>query len=102
MSFTRRKEDFTCEQCGASVHGHGYTNHCPACLWSKHVDVDPGDRNERCGGAMEPIALEGTTPKYRIVHRCKICGAVRRVSVDAADDTNAIVALSAKHDIMGA
>ena len=44
MSFTRKVEDFTCEHCGREVHGNGYTNHCPHCLHSKHVDVNPGDR----------------------------------------------------------
>ena len=26
------------------MKGNGYTNHCPKCLWSKHVDINPGDR----------------------------------------------------------
>ncbi|MEK7158524.1 MAG: RNHCP domain-containing protein, partial [Patescibacteria group bacterium] len=43
-TFQRRVEDFTCESCGAQVTGDGYTNHCPQCLVSKHVDVYPGDR----------------------------------------------------------
>ena len=56
--FNRRIEDFTCEHCGTEVHGNGYTNHCPNCLWSKHVDINPGDRAADCGGLMEPIAVE--------------------------------------------
>lgn len=94
MSFTRRKENFICAHCGICIVGTGYTNHCPHCLWSKHVDVDPGDRAENCGGLMEPIALEGSTPNYRIVHRCLSCGAERRVNVNAADDPRALLALS--------
>jgi hypothetical protein len=100
MSFTRRKEDFVCEHCGAEVRGDGYTNHCPKCLWSKHVDRDPGDRAEECCGAMEPIALEGSTPAYRVVHRCRKCGALRRVDVSAEDDAEALIALSAKPGII--
>lgn len=96
MSFTRTIEDFTCGHCGAFVKGDGYTNHCPRCLWSTHVDIAPGDRAESCGGMMEPVALEGSTPEYVIVHRCKKCDAVRRVKVSAHDDPQALVALSGK------
>src|SRR3990167_4839651 len=53
--FQRKIEDFVCENCGCGVKGDGYTNHCPKCLWGKHVDVNPGDREEECGGMMKPI-----------------------------------------------
>ena len=56
--FSRRTEDFTCEHCGTKVKGNGYTNHCPQCLYSKHVDINPGDRLSDCGGLMEPIDIE--------------------------------------------
>ena len=55
--FQRTKEDFTCEKCNLVVNGSGYTNHCPRCLWSKHVDVNPGDRQATCQGFMEPVCL---------------------------------------------
>ncbi len=100
MSFTKRKEDFICEHCGAQVVGNGYTNHCPNCLWSKHVDVDPGDRAANCGGMMEPIALEGSTPNYRIVHKCEKCGLVRRVDSSPSDNPESILALSSRNGIM--
>ena len=96
MAFKRNKEDFICAHCGTSVIGTGYTNHCPKCLWSKHVDIDPGDRAEACGGMMEPTALEGTTPSYRIVHTCVKCGKIRRVDVAENDAPEALVALSGK------
>ena len=92
--FIRRAEDFKCEHCGQEVKGDGYTNHCPKCLWSKHVDVNPGDRAETCGGRMKPIRIEGTTPKYRILHRCERCRAERRVNVVTKDNPDAIVALA--------
>lgn len=92
--FQRTKEDFTCEHCGAKVTGNGYTNHCPRCLWSKHVDVHPGDRAAACLGMMEPIALEGSTPDYRIVQRCVRCNIERRISVSADDDIDAVAALA--------
>jgi hypothetical protein len=65
-----------------------------------HVDVDPGDRAATCGGMMEPIALEGSTPHYRIVHRCVSCGLVRRVDVSPTDDGAALIALSTKAGII--
>lgn len=92
--FQRYIEDFTCEHCGAEVKGTGYTNHCPKCLWGKHVDVNPGDRAEACGGMMEPIRVEGTTPRYTLVHRCVRCKAERRNMVAEADDGDAIVAVA--------
>lgn len=77
LKFVRKKEDFTCEQCGAEVCGNGYTNHCPACLWSKHVDVNPGDRAELCGGIMQPISLAKKKEKFSLTHQCLACGAER-------------------------
>ena len=85
-----------CDRCASTVLGDGYTNHCPKCLWSKHVDVDPGDRAEKCGGMMEPVALEGTTPSYRIVHMCERCGKTRRVDVAAQDSPESIIMLSGR------
>ncbi len=92
--FQKKVEDFDCEHCGAKVVGTGYTNHCPVCLWSKHVDVHPGDRAEACSGMMRPINVEGTTPHYRIVHSCIRCGEVRRVDVSEKDSPEAIIALA--------
>ena len=45
-------EEFICENCGKHVPKLGYTcrNHCPYCLHSKHVDINPGDRAETCHG----------------------------------------------------
>ncbi len=94
--FQRTKEDFACEHCGAHVVGDGYTNHCPKCLWSKHVDINPGDRAALCSGMMEPVALEGSTPKYLILHRCVSCGFEKRNGVHSADDTAALLAIPGK------
>ena len=95
MTFKRTIEDFICSNCGAKVRGSGYTNHCPKCLWSKHVDMHPGDRAAVCGGMMEPVAVEGSTPTYRIVQRCKTCGMYRRVTAHSTDDTQSLVVLAA-------
>ncbi|MBI5457194.1 RNHCP domain-containing protein [Candidatus Kaiserbacteria bacterium] len=94
MGFKRTVEDFTCEHCGTYVKGDGYTNHCPKCLWSKHLDVEPGDRAAVCGGMMEPIALEGTTPKYRIIQRCLRCKVERPIGISKGDDMRAALAIA--------
>ncbi|MCX6787097.1 MAG: RNHCP domain-containing protein [Candidatus Kaiserbacteria bacterium] len=92
--FQKTNEDFTCEQCGFFVLGNGYTNHCPQCLWSKHVDVHPGDRAAVCGGAMEPVSAELESGEYIILHRCVVCGYEKRNKTSKDDDFNAILQLS--------
>ena len=90
LRFQKVVEDFECSHCSKTVKGSGYTNHCPHCLWSKHVDVNPGDRAETCGGNMQPIAIEGATPHYRIVHRCLTCKKETRISVRPEDSNSAL------------
>lgn len=88
-------EDFVCERCGTRVSGSGYTNHCPSCLWSRHVDVHPGDRQAECGGSMEPIAVETEGGGYRIVHRCLGCGLERRNRAAPDDDFEELLRIAA-------
>jgi rubrerythrin len=94
MSFTRVIENFICGHCGASVIGNGYTNHCPKCLWSKDVDIDPGDRKSSCGGLMEPIAGMIEDGKEVIVHRCVKCGKEKKNKVWPDDSFDAFVLIS--------
>ncbi len=79
--FTKNDNGFICENCGHEVLPLGYTsrNHCPKCLCSKHVDIMPGDRQNSCGGVMDPIKVE-TDPKkgYIIIHKCRKCGEIKR------------------------
>ena len=96
MSFQKKVEDFVCEHCDMRVAGNGYTNHCPRCLWSKHVDINPGDRAAACGGLMEPVAVEGTTDSYVLVHRCGLCGEIRRNRADKHDDMGALISVAGK------
>lgn len=94
--FQKRKEDFVCEHCGARVVGDGYTNHCPQCLYSKHVDVFPGDRQEACGGLMEPIGYEKEKNQERLSYRCVRCGKKGKNKVQEEDDFEAILAVARK------
>ena len=105
--FTKNDASFVCAHCGKVVEPLGYSsrNHCPFCLWSLHVDVNPGDRACTCGGQMEPIGVEVSAKKgYVIVHRCVRCGEIRRnrAANEAKvqpDDIKKIIRLSAGEKI---
>jgi DNA-directed RNA polymerase subunit RPC12/RpoP len=71
-------------------------NHCPYCLWSRHLDLyHAGDRLSACKGGMQPVglALKRVSKKYPgdyggellLIHQCQECG---RLSLNriAADD----------------
>jgi len=89
QQFQKRVEDFVCENCGVKVVGNGYTNHCPRCLFSKHVDINPGDRVARCGGMMEPMRVESRSGEFIIIHRCQKCGYEKPNRADKDDDLDA-------------
>ena len=79
--FSKNDNSFVCAHCGKSVEPLGYSsrNHCPFCLWSLHVDVNPGDRANDCGGEMQPIRVEPDAKKgYIIIYRCTKCGEIKR------------------------
>jgi hypothetical protein len=96
--FQRRIEDFTCEHCGAAVSGDGYTNHCPRCLWSKHVDVHPGDRAANCGGLMEPISVTRKNGEIILTHRCQRCGQIKRNRAAPDDRFDLLLEFMARGD----
>lgn len=95
--FSRCIEDFVCENCGKLVKGNGYTNHCPNCLFSKHVDINPGDREATCGGIMEPISVENGRKNFIITFRCKKCGHARRNQSSKDDSMDKIIELSKRY-----
>lgn len=96
MVFIKNKEDFVCEKCGNKVVGSGYTNHCPHCLWSKHVDVNPGDRASDCGGMMKPVAIEKEGREYIIRHKCIKCGYEKPNKAVKEDNFDMIIQVSAE------
>jgi hypothetical protein len=93
-SFTKNIENFICANCGADVCGNGYTNHCPKCLWSRDVDINPGDRASDCGGLMRPVHIETAGDGFVIIHKCEKCGKTARCKSSATDDTDAIIKIS--------
>jgi predicted Zn-ribbon and HTH transcriptional regulator len=86
MVFKKNVEDFLCEHCGVETEGTGYTNHCPKCLWSKHVDIDPGDRAADCGGLMKPVSVEREGDEWVLKHKCTVCGYEKRNTMSQNDN----------------
>ena len=88
----RRVPDaFRCRHCGLDVSvdapGTRHRNHCPTCLWSRHLDDDvPGDRDAESGASMEPVAVcVRADGEWALVHRCGGCGSVH-INRIAGDD----------------
>lgn len=74
----RENTGFVCEHCShmvIPVTNGSYRNHCPFCLYSKHLDIEPGDRHCTCNGLMKPTGIQYHTKKgFQIVHECLECG----------------------------
>lgn len=72
MSHTSTTIDtFACAWCGLTVSAYGpggaRREHCPSCLYARHV-------SESCQGRMSPIAV--AVPRagdWRVIHRCVRC-----------------------------
>ena len=107
MSRHTSPDEFFCLRCGVIVSGaHELSgvrnrNHCPYCLWSRHLDWRaPGDRLSSCKGAMRPIGLtlknarnkyaSGPSGELMIIHHCTVCQAVS-INRIAADDGTEIL-----------
>ncbi|TDQ61811.1 RNHCP domain-containing protein [Maritalea mobilis] len=80
---------FQCEYCQqqvAPLSNGSYRNHCPHCLYSKHVDLKPGDRRNICEGLMKPIGLVRHKKKgWQLKHACLLCGHIQMNKI--AEDT---------------
>ena len=94
--FTMRDENFICENCNSKVEKLNYTarDHCPYCLYSKHVDIMPGDRSNECKGLLKPIAIEKFKDTYKIVYRCEKCNQTHKNIMATDDDMNLIIELT--------
>ena len=91
-----RDEEFICENCHKNVNRLNYTarDHCPYCLYSKHVDITPGDRLNECKGLLEPVSIEKFKDTYKIVYKCKECKQIHKNIMARDDDYNKIIELS--------
>ena len=82
----------------AILSGVNNRNHCPYCLWSKHLDLyQAGDRLAACKSLMRPVglALKHTRKKYgraagelMLLHLCVDCGKVSLNRIAADDDVD--------------
>ncbi|HZQ97198.1 MAG TPA: RNHCP domain-containing protein [Chloroflexota bacterium] len=99
LSFMLHAEEFRCRRCKLMVFpvpsGGHHRNHCPYCLWSRHVDRRvPGDRASDCGSLMRPVGvIVRPSGEQAVLHRCLGCGLERRCRVAADDDTVAVMRL---------
>lgn len=94
--FTKNDEGFTCVCCGAKVSPLGYTSrdHCPQCLCSLHVDINPGDRANGCGGVLFPVQAEPNSKKgYVITYRCDKCGELHKNKSAEDDDFSTLLSV---------
>ncbi len=78
MSFIMINESFQCENCWQIIKKHpewSARNHCPFCLFSKHLDKDfPWDRFSECKGIMTPVWIDYKKNKWWMIkHKCSRC-----------------------------
>lgn len=98
---TNINETFICGNCGYTVpptlSGGEHRNHCPHCLWSRHMDLSPGDRKSCCRGLMEPISVwVRDKGEWAIIHRCRKCGFIRTNRIAGDDNEVRLFTLAAK------
>lgn len=92
---------FICENCGKFVKmltNGSFRNHCPFCLFSKHLDNKPGDRENICGGLMQPVGIRLSSKKgQQILHKCLRCGIEKlnkiALSTEQEDNMDLIIKL---------
>ncbi|MCR5457777.1 MAG: RNHCP domain-containing protein [Clostridiales bacterium] len=97
--FEKNDSGFICENCGFEVQPLGYTSrdHCPKCLCSKHLDINPGDRASTCKGLMVPVSAEPDAKKgFVITYKCSICRAIKRNKSASDDDMDYLIRLTVR------
>ena len=96
-TFTKNDAGFICTNCGKTVTPLKYSSrdHCPFCLCSLHVDINPGDRQNDCKGILKPVDLEYSQNKgYVLVYRCTKCNQIKKNKVADDDDKTMITKVS--------
>lgn len=110
MKKSDNRKNFTCLNCKQVVTidsdiGTAHRNHCPFCLWSKHVDESKeGDRKSTCQSLMEPIGLtfkKEKPDKYHLeekgelmlIHQCLGCGKISLNRLAADDEPQRLLEL---------
>ena len=98
--FFKNDNEFICENCGKLVSKLNYTtrDHCPYCLYSKHVDINPGDRQNQCKGLLRPIGIEKFKNTYKIIYKCEKCNQIHKNIMANDDNMDLIIELSKNID----
>lgn len=91
MWFIMKNESFSCENCNKEIMKHpswSARNHCPHCLYSKHLDKDfPWDRASECHALMKPVWKDHKKNKgWMVIHECIICW--KKIPNKLAEDDN--------------
>ena len=94
--FNELDESFICDNCKKEVSPLIYSSrdHCPYCLYSKHVDLNPGDRLNTCKGLLKPIGLEKHKDTYKIIYQCEKCKMKHKNIIAKDDDMEKIIEIS--------
>lgn len=94
--FNMIDESFICDNCKKEVNKLEYTarDHCNHCLYSKHVDILPGDRQNTCHGLLEPISIEKYKNTYKIIYKCQKCHQIHKNIMADDDNFELIIKLS--------
>ena len=94
--FNMINESFVCEKCHKKVEPASSTarDHCPYCLYSKHVDINPGDRLNECKGLLIPVGIEKFKNSYKIIYKCQKCNSIHKNIMASDDDYEKIIVLS--------
>lgn len=91
-----KNENFICENCNKEIKKANKTarDHCPYCLYSKHVDINPGDRLNNCQGLLKPIGIEKFKDTYKILYKCENCNKSHKNIIADDDNMDLIIKLS--------
>lgn len=94
--FNMIDESFICENCGKEVKKLSYTarDHCNYCLYSKHVDINPGDRKNNCHGLLKPIGIEKYKDSFKIIYQCEKCHQIHKNIMANDDNMDLIINIS--------
>lgn len=94
--FLMKDEEFICEYCNKKITKLNYTarDHCNYCLYSKHVDINPGDRQNKCKGLLKPIKIEKFKKTFKIIYKCEKCQQNHKNIIATDDNMDIIIELS--------
>ena len=67
---------------------------CPYCLYSIHVDINPGDRQNKCQGLLKPVGIEKFKDTYKIIYECLKCHEHHKNIMAKDDNMDMIIEIS--------